>query len=66
MNLRHFETIYKTALERSRIAGGAGFSPERAHFQTRYEQYIALQAAIVSRQLSSLDHAAEELVEAAS
>lgn len=65
-NLRHFETVYRAALARCRTADGAGFSAERAEFQKCYEQYIAAEAAKVSRQLASLEPSTGLLAEAAS
>jgi hypothetical protein len=68
-NLRHFEALYAEALGRIQAAqeeDHVGFSGERARFQRRYEPYIAREAAKVSRQLASLEQAAERLAAAAS
>jgi hypothetical protein len=51
-NLRHFAARYAAAQSRKPIRRLRG---ERAVFQTRYEEHLARQAAIVSQQLARLE-----------
>ena len=61
-NLRHFAALYAAALDGSHAAPEGD---ERARFELRHRQYIALQAAKLESQLASLEPATERLTAAA-
>jgi hypothetical protein len=54
-NLRHFDSIYRSAVERRRVARG---TPERSHrqedFHRRYDQYIRREAEAVRNHLARI------------